>query len=88
MAGKNRRLTAVTRANHRVMFMVGAAVVSVVVLVALVSLVWTPYEPQEANPASALQPPSWDHWMGTDRYGRDTLSRIICLLYTSDAADE
>ena len=77
MAGKNRRLTAVTRANHHVMFMVGAAVVSVVVLVALVSLVWTPYEPQEANPASALQPPSWDHWMGTDRYGRDTLSRIM-----------
>ncbi|WP_340054892.1 dipeptide ABC transporter ATP-binding protein [Corynebacterium parakroppenstedtii] len=77
MAGKNRRLTAVTRANHRVMFMVGAAVVSVVVLVALVSLVWTPYGPQEANPASALQPPSWDHWMGTDRYGRDTLSRIM-----------
>lgn len=54
MAGKNRRLTAVTRANHRVMFMVGAAVVSVVVLVALVSLVWTPYEPQEANPALSL----------------------------------
>lgn len=77
MAGKNRRLTAVTRANHRVMFMVGAAVVSLVVLVALMSLVWTPYGPQEANPASALQPPSWDHWMGTDRYGRDTLSRIM-----------
>lgn len=77
MAGKNRRLTAVTRANHRVMFMVGAAVVSLVILVALVSLVWTPYGPQEANPASALQPPSWDHWMGTDRYGRDTLSRIM-----------
>ncbi|ACR18079.1 ABC-type transport system, ATP-binding protein [Corynebacterium kroppenstedtii DSM 44385] len=77
MAGKNGRLKAVTRANHRVMFMVGAAVVSLVVLVALISLVWTPYGPQEANPASALQPPSWDHWMGTDRYGRDTLSRIM-----------
>ena len=69
MAGKNGRLKAVTRANHRVMFMVGAAVVSLVVLVALISLVWTPYGPQEANPASALQPPSWDHWMGTDTAG-------------------
>lgn len=77
MTGKNRRLKAVTHANHRVMFLIGAAVVSLVVLVALVSLIWTPYGPQEANPASALQPPSWSHWMGTDRYGRDTLSRIM-----------
>ena len=24
-----------------------------------------------------LQPPSWDHWMGTDIYGRDIFSRIL-----------
>ncbi len=77
MEGTNRPLKTITGANHRVMFVVGAAIVSLVVLVALISLIWTPYGPQEANPASALQPPSWDHWMGTDRYGRDTLSRIM-----------
>lgn len=77
MEGKNRPLKAVIGANHRVMFLVGAAVVTLVVLIALISLMWTPYGPQEANPAAALQPPSWDHWMGTDRYGRDTLSRIM-----------
>lgn len=62
---------------RRIMFMVGTVLVSAVVVLALVSLVWTPYGALTADPSSALQPPSWDHWMGTDRFGRDTLSRIM-----------
>jgi peptide/nickel transport system permease protein len=36
-----------------------------------------PYDPLGIDFASILAAPSWDHWLGTDAYGRDILSRII-----------
>lgn len=36
-----------------------------------------PFDPYEQNFAAALQPPSWEHWFGTDRFGRDMLSRVL-----------
>ena len=36
-----------------------------------------PYDPLATNAASALQPPSWTHWFGTDQLGRDVFSRVI-----------
>jgi peptide/nickel transport system permease protein len=58
------------------------AVASMVVLViitatAFVSLVWTPYDPAAQDITNRLMPPSSDHLMGTDEYGRDVLSRLM-----------
>ena len=36
-----------------------------------------PYDPYAQQYDAVLQAPSWDHWLGTDRYGRDMLSRIL-----------
>lgn len=36
-----------------------------------------PYDPLDLDYGAMLAPPSWDHWMGTDAFGRDVLSRII-----------
>lgn len=36
-----------------------------------------PYDPYAQDLSSALQPPSMQHPMGTDTYGRDMLSRVI-----------
>jgi peptide/nickel transport system permease protein len=36
-----------------------------------------PYDPLTIDFASILAAPSWEHWLGTDAYGRDILSRII-----------
>ncbi len=33
--------------------------------------------------SKSLQPPSAEHWLGTDRYGRDLLSRVIIGSQTS-----
>jgi peptide/nickel transport system permease protein len=36
-----------------------------------------PYDPLIQDPANRLAPPSREHWMGLDSYGRDQMSRII-----------
>ena len=36
-----------------------------------------PYNPTANDFAAMTEAPSWDHWLGTDQFGRDMLSRII-----------
>ena len=49
----------------------------IVVIFAALSLVWTPYDGNRMNARERLQGPSLKHPLGTDQYGRDTLSRIM-----------
>lgn len=58
------------------------AVVSALILIALAVVAicaqWiAPFEPNRPNLGQRLQPPSAEHWFGTDHYGRDVLSRTI-----------
>ena len=36
-----------------------------------------PYDPTAVSPNEIFQPPSGHHWLGTDQFGRDMLSRLI-----------
>jgi peptide/nickel transport system permease protein len=36
-----------------------------------------PYDPLTVDYSAQLAAPSWQHWLGTDSFGRDVLSRII-----------
>lgn len=54
-----------------------AALALAVVLVVLLSPWLTPYDPNAQDMLAALQPPSAEHWLGTDSHGRDVLSRVI-----------
>jgi len=56
---------------------VGAALTGLVVLAALVSFVWTPHDPREIDITLQLLGLSADHWLGTDRNGRDIASMIL-----------
>ncbi|MFO7709586.1 MAG: ABC transporter permease [Desulfobacterales bacterium] len=58
-------------------FTLGFALSAIVVLMAALSLVWTPYDGNRMNARERLQGPSWTHPLGTDQYGRDTLSRVM-----------
>lgn len=56
--------------------------VSFVVIVAMmfagIFAEWVaPYDPLTIDFAGILAAPSWEHWTGTDAFGRDTFSRII-----------
>jgi len=55
----------------------GFAVLAVLILVALAAPLIAPYDPNQQVLSDALQSPSWAHWMGTDEFGRDILSRLI-----------
>lgn len=48
-----------------------------IVLVAILAPLLAPHDPQLLAPAQRLKPSSALHWLGTDGYGRDVLSRII-----------
>nr|WP_319386364.1 ABC transporter permease [uncultured Roseibium sp.] len=53
------------------------AMFAVLIVTAVLGPALVPYDPLESNAARALQPPSLDHWFGTDNLGRDVLSRVV-----------
>ena len=53
-------------------------------LVAIFADKIVPYDPYAQDLSKSLLPPSAEHWMGTDRYGRDMFSRVVASLVTSD----
>lgn len=55
----------------------GGLLVSLVVITALAANWIAPYEPDAMLPGARLLPPSWQHWFGTDAFGRDLFSRVI-----------
>ena len=56
---------------------IGLVVLILLILSALFSDILTPYEFDKINPINALRPPSLEHPMGTDAFGRDQLTRIM-----------
>jgi peptide/nickel transport system permease protein len=64
-------------------FVVGALITSVFVLGALISIFWTPYDPAMQDIPARFQPPSAEHWLGTDHFGRDIFSMVLVGARTS-----
>ena len=62
--------------QHR-LFVVGVAIFSIIAFAALFAPWIAPLEPDKINFAHKLQPPGWEHWMGTDALGRDIFSRVL-----------
>jgi len=57
--------------------LVGGALLLAIALAVILAPALTPYNPIKTNQRSPLDPPSAAHPMGTDRFGRDILSRIL-----------
>jgi peptide/nickel transport system permease protein len=57
--------------------LVGGVVLLLIVLIALAAPLIAPYDPIKTNQRLSLTPPSSEHLMGTDRFGRDIFSRVI-----------
>lgn len=56
---------------------IGAFLLSAIVFIAVFAPVMAPHDPRDTNARNRLQPPSQEHWLGTDALGRDVLSRAM-----------
>ncbi|MEL5301266.1 ABC transporter permease [Serratia nevei] len=65
---RGRRLTTLT---------LGTALVAILIVTALLAPWLAPFDPNLQHIELRLLPPSAAHWLGTDGFGRDLLSRVI-----------
>jgi peptide/nickel transport system permease protein len=56
---------------------IGTVIVLIFVTIAIISPFIVPYNPLGQNMNQRLQPPSFQHFFGTDQFGRDIFSRVI-----------
>lgn len=56
---------------------VGLAIACLLLLTILIGLIRTPYSPIAIDLDHTLEPPSHAHWLGSDQFGRDVLSRAM-----------
>lgn len=56
---------------------IGGSIVVLVVLAGLLAPWISPYPPNELDLTATLQPPSGEHFFGTDELGRDVFSRVL-----------
>lgn len=56
---------------------IGAAIVIVMAVLAATAGLIAPYDPLETDYAAMLAAPDAKHWLGTDAFGRDVLSRVV-----------
>ena len=57
--------------------MVGLCILVLMVLLALATPWIAPWSYSDQNLELGAAPPSWQHWLGTDLFGRDLLTRIL-----------
>ena len=71
------RIPRIIKNNVRTRLILFGALAALLVLCALFSEYLTPYDPYVQDLSNAKAAPSMEHIFGTDRYGRDMLSRVI-----------
>ncbi len=73
-----RWLSQVTKfARRRTLGFAGGVVVVLMLLLAVFAPIVSPYDPEESSFLDQLKPPSREHLLGTDQFGRDVMSRLI-----------
>lgn len=72
-----------TNRRRRISRVIGETLLGIVLLSALIGAIYTPYDPLVLDYLARLSPPSADHLLGTDQFGRDILSRTMVAAGTS-----
>lgn len=64
------------RRRRSVNLAVGGALFGLIAVIGIVSVFWTPFAFDDTE-GGRLQPPSAEHWAGTDRLGRDLFTQLM-----------
>jgi len=76
-------MTRRARIVRKLTFIIPVIILTVIVLTAIFAPLIAPYDPEKMSLPDRLMPPFWaedgstEHFLGTDRLGRDVLSRLI-----------
>jgi peptide/nickel transport system permease protein len=70
-------------ASRHKLFIISLTFISFLMVIAIFATFVAPYDPIEQNLKHRLSPPSFEHFLGTDQFGRDMLSRLIFGIKTS-----
>jgi peptide/nickel transport system permease protein len=77
-SGRSRwRAAFVDFCRRRPLGAIGAAIILVMLAAAVLAPVISPYDPLAVEFGAMLSKPSRAHWLGTDSFGRDVMSRLI-----------
>jgi peptide/nickel transport system permease protein len=63
--------------SARRLHLLAMSLVVLLILAAVLGPLLAPYGPTAQNLPDQLRPPSAQHWLGTDQFGRDILSRVL-----------
>lgn len=77
------RIQKVRKNRIRIRLTLFLILTAALLLVAIFADKIVPYDPYAQDLSNSLLPPSAEHWMGTDRYGRDMFSRVVVGAQTS-----
>jgi peptide/nickel transport system permease protein len=61
----------------RINALIGCTLVALLLLSIAVGFIWMPYDPIAIDLDHTLAAPSTSHWLGSDEFGRDVLSRAM-----------
>ena len=77
MPPRNLWLDAWDRFQRNKMAVIGLAIAILTLFLGIFGPALAPYDYKYIDMRALAEPPSLDHWMGTDEIGRDMLSRIL-----------
>lgn len=62
--------------RRKPLLVVGAVILGVYIVVAVIGPLFVS-DPRVTDPVNFYSPPSFDHWFGTDKFGRDVFARAV-----------
>lgn len=74
---KEQRALSYRRLKSNYGLLIGASIFAILVLLALFGPLFTNYGPYDMKVVDRLTAPGASHWLGTDEFGRDLLTRIL-----------
>lgn len=74
---KEQRALGYRRLRSNYGLLIGATIFALLVILALIGPLFTTYGPYDMKVVDRLTPPGAEHWLGTDEFGRDLLTRLL-----------